>query len=224
MNTIINPEDYDEFVSLGRCCEISFVLAELELTTVSYPFDWATVKSITYLCTCLKDDFKQFSNFLKKNTPLVPTQNEYHSGNLDICFPHGASQLTQINNFRKLMKSDKKILFLIKNHINDNTTIKEAELLIQTLKSISSTITFEILIVNEYLDTYTGEYINNYPSECKLYNVIGTQFMTPECKSYNVIGTQFITPEYYFPYILQCDKFNTLWYKIIITKDSEDDF
>ena len=48
------------------------------------------------------------------------------------------------------MKTTKKVLFILKSHEYLNVTVSQAEKLVNVISNISSTITFNILIVNEY--------------------------------------------------------------------------
>lgn len=173
----INASEYDEFVVLGRCCEPGFVVSKLELSLVSYPFDWGLIGSFNDLCTIIKEDFKQFNKYEVKKLDEYD-KSSIHLYNTSISFPHATEKQLKktinkkINSFRQLLKTKKKVLFIIKSHANKNTTPNEINLLNEILKSISTTMIFDILLVNEY-ETNDKNILMNYPNNCKVYNIFG---------------------------------------------------
>jgi len=167
----INYSDYGEFVILGRCCELSFVFVNLELSMVSYPLDWALVDSIDGLCEYLKNDFAQFDDLNIDTGHGI--QKCCYAGSTKVSFPHIGKMVSykqKIENFRILMKTNKKVLFIIKSHADSNVTPDESNNIVNTLREISDTIDFNILIVNEYDPSWP--IMTGYNSSCIVNNII----------------------------------------------------
>lgn len=169
-------KNYDEVITLGRCCEPCFVIRHFKLSNLSYPFDWATVPSINGLCEVLKSDFKPYYD-MKMNVSEEFYPDQYlHAGNTKVGFPHGDIEMTKhkkIDNFRKMLLSGKRILFVIKSHLERNVTLEEADKIVKTLQELPSNITFKLLIVNEYTseDTIIDDYSNPHVIVCNIFGV-----------------------------------------------------
>ena len=172
MNRIIKS-DYDEFVVLGRCCEPAFIIQYLNLSSVKYPFNWALIQSIDGLCEVLMDDFKQYNNIHNDTNEYYGDQIMKHVDNTQIYYPHSNIIFDKkIENFRILMKTTKRVLFILKSHEYLNVTPIQAEKLVNVINHISSTISYNILIVNEYSNEDTN-IMTGYNNKCIVYNIFG---------------------------------------------------
>lgn len=171
---MISKKKYDEFMCIGGCCEVGIIIQKLELSLVSYPFDWTLVKCFGDVTKAIQNDFKQYENIHTEYDPDWKKEM-YRVDTLDIWLPsykgNYQSMVDKFNTFRKLMKTNKRVLFIYKSHINNVPTPDEIQLFIDTIKKIS-TITFDILVVTEY---YLGNKpISGYPEEnCFVRNIFG---------------------------------------------------
>jgi hypothetical protein len=154
---MIDSNEYDEFVGLGCCCEISFIIDYLRISNKSYPFNWTITNCIKSICKAIDQNFIQFNNILS-NQKLHSNHFTYKIQDLEIYLPHyhdddenKAKMNTKINNFKQLIKSNKKVLFIYKSHLDNIPSINDIILLSNTIKNIERNITFDILIVNEYM-------------------------------------------------------------------------
>jgi len=175
---------YDEIICIGACCEVSFAIQNYNLSLISYPFDWLLVHSLADVSKTISNNFKEFENIhIEKNPDYA--RNIYQLDNLNIWLPHYNKNLDSIiqkcENFRKILVSNKKVLFIYKSHIFRSPTFEEVELFIKTIKSLSN-IDFDFLIINE---CQIGSKPCNYPDGVLIKNLFGNpslEFSEPNAK------------------------------------------
>ena len=172
----IKRSDYDEFVSIGSCCESSFIIQINELSFTSYPFDWCLIDSVNDLSKIIDHDCQEFTNLTPKlNKRWMKTMPSLN--NLGVYIPHfdgnHKSLAAKIKNLQNLCKTQKKVLFIWKGHIGMTPSVIEMETLIDAIRKKAPLLFFDILLVNEYLPT--DNIICNYPTCCRVANTLVIQ-------------------------------------------------
>lgn len=150
-------KDY-EAVGIGFCCEISFVISQLQLASKPYPFDWCLVKNIVDVAKIIESDFIDFENLHEETEDLYHPQVMLKIGNSDVYIPHALPTIKEdkqkhIQNFFELIESKKKIIFIYKGHIYRYPTINDFETFSNIIKKKYPSLEFKLVIVNEYDDT-----------------------------------------------------------------------
>jgi hypothetical protein len=77
-----------QYISLGHDCSPAAILKNSGLRSAAFPFDWAET-GFSALCSCIRDDFKQFHRGVKLNS----TQQRVIDG-YGIQFPHDYPNVT----------------------------------------------------------------------------------------------------------------------------------
>lgn len=116
-----------KYISLGCCCETSFVIDRLCCGGERFPFDWLSIHDFNDVIRSIETDFKNF-----KITSPVEVQWKSTYNNDVMSFPqigdykmhviHKLDQETldrRVQRFRKTMKGDEHITFILKTHIFD---------------------------------------------------------------------------------------------------------
>jgi len=108
-NTKINPNEYDEIISIGNKCPTAMILKDLDIYKESYPFDYipTTPKLI------LKYLQDQTDFYPEKNT--VRTKDDVWFGHFDIDVEYETTLETFRRRFERLfsaLQQKKKILFV----------------------------------------------------------------------------------------------------------------
>ena len=144
-------------ISLGACCEPTFVIKKFFPDQLRGPFDWLNPQSIDSIRKVIENDFTGFLN-LKDGIIKEKVFSSY-----DIKLHHDISKdafTRRIARFREYLKNDN-ILFILKTHIQPyaiNTTnkyiltqenIKNITPLCEAIRKYKGNNNFCILVVNE---------------------------------------------------------------------------
>jgi hypothetical protein len=86
-----------QYISIGYDCSPAAILKDSGLRNAAFPFDWAET-GFTALCSCIRDDFKQFHRGIRLNSTQQRVIDSY-----GIQFPHDypsveTSSYSNINN------------------------------------------------------------------------------------------------------------------------------
>jgi hypothetical protein len=142
-----------KFISLGACCETTFVIQSHLNSYIKYPFDWMSISNIDDIIDVLDSDFKNFitvtENF-HSCTSRISTYNIANAHNI----PQDAID-RRIQRFRSLKNmTDEEIIFILKTHLTkenpitmSGVEIKDAIRLRNSLCNYTNN--FRLLIVNE---------------------------------------------------------------------------
>jgi len=121
-----------KIISLGCCCETTYIIDKFLGGSHRYPFDWLSIHDSNAVTEALE---KNFSNFTVNNkTPVFWTSVHNNKklffsqiGNYNMHAVHKLTQETlnrRVKRFKKTMKENNKhILFIIKTHITDFSSI-----------------------------------------------------------------------------------------------------
>lgn len=113
---------YSEIISLGYDCTVARNARELNLRTSSYPFDWMVSINTIKTFEAIKNDFEGFTDIVSRKKI---GDSEYYVNKYEMVFLHHShlslEELNRefekkINSFRKILSSDKNILFIRKLH------------------------------------------------------------------------------------------------------------
>lgn len=168
-------ENYDEIVCIGGCCEPSFIISYFKHTNNTFPFDWCLVKNIDSVTDVISNNFIDFDQLNIDTEDLYIDQKMLRVGNKDIYIAHYNDKTAieysiKVNNFKNLLITNKKILFLWKSHIYRNPKPEEFTRFINILNKLYPQLIYDILVVNEYDDL---EDINDdYPDKCIVKNIV----------------------------------------------------
>jgi len=77
-----------QYISIGYDCSPAAILKDSGLRSAAFPFDWAET-GFTALCSCIRDDFKQFHRGTKLNFTQQRVIDKY-----GIQFPHDYPNIT----------------------------------------------------------------------------------------------------------------------------------
>lgn len=150
-------KDY-EVVGIGFCCEMSFVISQLQLASKPYPFDWCLVKNIVDVAKIIENDFIDFENLHEATEDLYTPQVMLKIGHRNVYIPHALPSIKEdkknhIQNFIDLVNSNKKIIFMYKGHVYQYPTISDFQAFSEIIKKKYPSLEFKLVIVNEYDDT-----------------------------------------------------------------------
>jgi len=147
---------YDYIISLGMCCEISLALRDLGLRKESLPFDFA----VSY-------DNKEIAELIRSNLEsLTETNigiNKYDNlgkksvkvKGYNIFFPHNTQEEIKIKFKKRIsifcnhLKSNKRLLFIRKNHFDIPIPKEDAINIRNSISEANPNLIFDLLIVNE---------------------------------------------------------------------------
>jgi hypothetical protein len=163
-----------KIISLGCCCETTFVIDRLFGTQPRSPFDWLSIHDPNQVTHILTNNFENFVVEEKQLVPWKAQRNDHplyfsRIGHYDIHDIHGIDQETldrRVERFRSDLQSDEKIIFVIKCHYPDlsvrhpyapNMCITGATDLRDALRNSKGDDNFTLLVVNE--DTVPHEHI-----------------------------------------------------------------
>ena len=174
---IIDVFSYDEVVSLGGCCEPTFLIRNFKLSKLkkSYPFDWVSINSIQEVARTINNDFEQYlEKYIKKN--IITNIYQLFTKHYDIVIPHHSDEefkkmfSEKIDNLRNLFKSEMNVLFILKCHKHNRCTPEEAINIITTIRSKAPKLSFTLFIVIEYEneEIEVEKNIMSFPQECKV--------------------------------------------------------
>jgi hypothetical protein len=149
------------YISLGCCCEITYVLKALGKSKELYPFDFITSYDVEDVIMALNNNFRNMEKLFTDNGQL---RNGYYSSCL---IPHYTEKewneklQRRITRFNELVNCNEFILFIRKSHVEFNKhtfhppgTIKssytnqsQAMALCESLKKYTNN--FKLLVINE---------------------------------------------------------------------------
>ena len=115
------------YISLGCCCETSFVIDRVCGGSKRYPFDWLSIHDFNDVIRAIESDFKNFTitpsrpvGWKHANDDTVKSYPQI--GDYDMHVVHELEQETldrRVERFRKTMKDDEHITFILKTHLSD---------------------------------------------------------------------------------------------------------
>lgn len=154
----------NHFISLGGSCAVAFQLNNLNLRSISYPFDWCKI-TIKQLNSVLENDFKYFNelNIKKLSTNHSSIDNIHSSSYLlenkyKCKFAHELVNLDNLPRFQdKLLKRIHKFRNLknptfirFENSKFYNNYQLDLQKLISNLKSIFNQFKLILIVPNQY--------------------------------------------------------------------------
>jgi hypothetical protein len=154
---------YNHVISLGTCCETSFVIRNF-FDTPYYPFDWFAIDNIIDVINIIDNDFEDFLNLHYDNEKKLIKISKYqiyssHFASIDEC----KSKLQRrVDRFKNVLLTGDKLLFIVKMHYSqqpDNVTILNLKnVLLKKTKN-----PFLLLVVKENINNDVELYSD---SEC----------------------------------------------------------
>lgn len=124
-NGKLNLKDYDEVISLGTCCESTFLIRKFNLSKPkkSYPFDWVSLLDPSMVINAIVNDFDGYTSESNLEKIINPYTGLEQLSNLKYRFiiPHHTKEefiekyTQKIQNWRYLDKKGRK-LFILKCH------------------------------------------------------------------------------------------------------------
>lgn len=175
---------YDKIISIGSDCSVAGSLRNLKYKDATYPFDWC-VSKISFILDCFDSDFLCYENIFNKISNLKESGNGYIQYNDKIFFHHEVKYKNlndklllfyknkynkRIDRFRKLLKSNKKILLVRKTLNNDE--IYEIIKLLDIIKNKYKLSNISILCIS---DKISDLYSNN---NLQIKNISSESFLT----------------------------------------------
>lgn len=120
-----------KYISLGCCCETSFVIDRIYGGGKRYPFDWLSIHDFNDVIQAIETDFENFKINEKKEVGWKSLYNNdamYFSqiSNYQIHAVHELDQQTldrRIERFREAMNEEEHITFILKTHLTDFSCI-----------------------------------------------------------------------------------------------------
>lgn len=158
----------ENIISLGCCCEPTFVNERIFNNKVKYPFDWLSIHNAKEIAKIIRNNFSDFV-FTEPETVLWRSR---HNKDIEFKYPrvgnycihdvHGITQETmnrRIERFRQKVKNNREyILFFIKCHLSNNEefhpyasnmSCEDAKELRDVLREYKGDNNFTLLVVNE---------------------------------------------------------------------------
>lgn len=116
-----------KYISLGCCCETSFVLERIFGMCEKYPFDWLSIHDFNDVIKAIESDFKNFNITEKREVDWKTIdKNDVLSypqiGDYKIHVIHELDQKTldrRVERFRNTMKGNEPVMFVLKTHLTD---------------------------------------------------------------------------------------------------------
>ena len=143
------------------------------------PLDFAVSYKNKEIPELIRNKFKTLtSTEISVNNYDNLNKKSVKSKNFDIFFPHHSQDeirnkfKNRINRFYEILESDKRVLFIRKNHFDIPMTGEDAHLIKESIEEVNPKLNFKLLVVNE---KYPDDTIENIEDDKIIYKTfIGT--------------------------------------------------
>lgn len=149
-------DTFDRFISLGGCCELTFVKSIFKLNGEHTPFDNLGSYVFDDMLMALERKFEFETEHKISKYSLTP---QLHLKGTDIIIPHRTCSDEEevailkrryIRMIEYLSTTNERVLFVRKNHISLQVTTEQVQKLIEWIKSINPVLNYSLLIIDEY--------------------------------------------------------------------------